>query len=163
MFIPSKKDLPVLIHGREGHGASFFSVKMVAEFVKKGSPLIFWSGYHMAKDEFKKEFGGNIPEHVKIIENENPVEIGATLENISEEQILFVKNFELVPNNLMEKILERKLLIICGDLEKALTKEEVLKFPTRIFFTPYPGIEIPELEKYQGYIFSKNKAGETLK
>jgi len=159
MFIPDKEDLPALIHGKEGHGASFFSIKMVAEFVKKGNPLIFWSRYPMAKQEFRKELNDNVPSDVIIIENENPVELDKTLSEIYTGQTLFVKNFEVVPNETRKKLLERKLLIIAGDLEKALTKEEILKFPTRIFFSPYPGIEIPALEKYQGYIFFKNKSG----
>lgn len=157
MFIPTENDLPILIHGKEGHGASFFSVKLVAEFAKKGNPLVFWSAYHMAKDELKRELNGNVPEYVKIIENENPTELDKVFSKIDSAQILFVKNFELVPKNLIEKILERKLLIICGDLEGILTKDQVLKFSTRIFFTPFLGIEIPKLEKYQGYIFSNNK------
>ena len=43
------------------------------------------------------------------------------------------------------------------------TKEEVLKFPSRIFFSPYPGIEIPPLEKYQAYMFSSDNRREIIK
>lgn len=157
MFIPNKKDLPVLIHGKEGHGASFFSIKLVAGFVKKGNPFIFWSAYPMAKQEFRKELNNNVPSDVIIIENENPAELNKILSQIDTGQTLFVKNFEVIPSETRKALLERKLLIIAGDLEKALTKDEVLKFPTRIFFSPYPEIKIPVLEKYQGYMFSKNK------
>ncbi len=157
MFIPNKKDLPVLIHGKEGHGASLFSVKLVAGFIKKGNPFIFWSAYPMAKQELKKELNNDVPSDTIIIEDENPIELNKVLSEIDAGQTLFVKNFEVIPSETRKKLLERRLLIIAGDLEKTLTKEEVLKFPIRIFFSPYPGIEIPVLEKYQGYMFSKNK------
>jgi len=160
MFVPDKNDLPVLIHGKEGHGASFFSIKLVAEFVKRGNSLIFWSAYPMAKQEFRKEFNDNVPLDVTIIENENPADLSKIFSKIDAGQTLFLKNFEVIPSETRKKLLERKLLIIAGDLEKALTREEILKFPTRIFFTPYPGIEIPALEKYQAYIFSKNQTGK---
>jgi len=162
MFIPNIEDLPVLIHGKEGHGASFFSIKMVAGFVKKGNPLIFWSAYSMAKQEFKKELNNNVPPNVIIVENEDPAELNKIILEIDAGQTLFVKNFEIVPGETRKKLLERKLLIIAGDLKKTLTKDEVLKFPTRVFFTPYLGIEIPSLEKYQGYMFSKNNNGEII-
>jgi len=116
----------------------------------------------MAKQEFKKELGDNMPSSVIIIENENPAELNKILSEIDSGQTLFVKNFEVMPSEIKTELLRRKLLIIAGDLEKTLTKDEVLKFPTRIFFTSYPGIEIPKLEKYQGYIFSKSKAGKVL-
>jgi len=156
MFIPNREDLPILIHGKEGCGASLFSVKLVAEFVKKGNPLIFWSAYPMAKQEFRKEFNNNIEPHAKIIESENPVELGKVLSEIDAGQTLFIKNFEVIPSETREMLLKRKLLIIAGDLEKTLTKDEVLKFPTRIFFSSYPRIKIPALKKYQGYMFSRD-------
>lgn len=159
MFIPNKEDLPVLIHGKEKHGASYFSIKLVAGFVKQGNSLIFWSAYPMAKQEFRKELNNNVPSNIIIIENENPAELNKILSEIDIGQTLFVKNFEIVPSKTREALLERKLLIIAGDLEKTLTKNEVLKFPVRIFFSPYPGIEIPTLEKYQGYMFSKDQGG----
>lgn len=111
----------------------------------------------MAKKEFRKELNNDVPSDVIVIENENPSELNKILSEIDVGQIFFVKNFEVVPSETRKRLLERKMLIIAGDLEKTLTQDEVLKFPTRIFFTPYPGIEIPTLEKYQGYMFSKNK------
>lgn len=163
MFIPTKNDLPILIHGKEGRGASFFSVKMVAEFAKKNA-LIFWSAYPMAKQEFKKELNNNVPKNVIIIENENPAELDKIISEVDTGQTIFVKNFELIPEEISKKLLERELLIIAGDLEKVVVKDEVFKFPTRIFFSNFSGIEIPNLEKYQGYIFSKNNNnGELIK
>jgi hypothetical protein len=159
MFIPDKKDLPILIHGKEGRGASFFSIKLVSGFVKKNNPLIFWSAYPMAKQEFKKELNDNVPPNVIIIENENPAELNKILLEIDVGQTLFVKNFEVIPSEIRKMLLKRKLLVIAGDLEKALTRDEVLKFPIRIFFSPYLGIKIPNLKKYQGYIFSNNENG----
>jgi hypothetical protein len=157
MFIPNKNDLPIVIHGKEGRGASLFSIKLVAEFVKNGKPLTFWSAYPMAKQEFRKELSNHIPPDVIFIESEDPLKLDKILSDIDAGKTLFVKNFEVIPSETKSKILRRNLLIIAGDLEGILTKEEILKFPTRIFFSPFLGIEIPVLEKYQGYMFSENK------
>ena len=103
----------------------------------------------------------------KVIENckRKNIQIIITDKILSEidiGQTLFVKNFEVVPSETREVLLKRKLLIIAGDLEKILTKDEVLKFPTRIFFSPYPGIKIPVLKKYQSYMFLNNKNGKII-
>ena len=114
-------------------------------------------------------YGSNMLPHsflsgacVIIIENENPAELNKILSEIDAGQTLFVKNFEVIPTEIRKKLLERKLLIISGDLENILTKDEVLKFPTRIFFSPFSEIEIPPLEKYQSYMFLKNKNTQVI-
>ena len=111
----------------------------------------------MAAQVFRKELNNNVPSDVIIVENENPAELSTIISQLDAEQTFFIKNFEVIPRETRKLLLEKKLLIIAGDLETILTKGEVLKFPTRIFFSSYPEIKIPALDKYQGYMFSKNK------
>jgi len=156
MITFNKEDLPIVIHGKEGSGASFFSVKFIAELAKAGNAITFWSAYHMAKDEFRKEVGGELNQQITIIENEDPnltTELFKTDPNI----ILFVKNFEVIPEDIRTKLLKVRLLIISGNMENVLTKEQILEFPIKILFSEYPGVDLPSLEKYEGYMFSKNK------
>ncbi len=48
-------DLPMLIHGADGNGASLFSITMAANFFRQGFKILFMSGYHMARDEFREQ------------------------------------------------------------------------------------------------------------
>ncbi len=45
-------DLPMIIHGADGNGASLFSITMAANFFKQGFNILLMSGYQMARDEF---------------------------------------------------------------------------------------------------------------
>jgi len=72
MIAFNKNDLPIVIHGEEGSGASLFFVKLVVTLAKAGNPLTFWSAYPMAKNEFLKELGGDLGQQITIVENEDP-------------------------------------------------------------------------------------------
>ena len=156
MFIPNKKDLPVLIHGKEGSGASLFSIRLIASFAKDGNSVTFWSAYPMAKAEFRKELDERVSPNT-IIESEDPMVLSKILLEVDVEETLFVKNFEVVPREIRERLLERKNLIISGDMENILNEDQILKFPTRIFFSPFYGMDIPPLKKYKGFLVSKDK------
>jgi len=170
LFYPDSDDLPVVVHGREGSGASFFSVMLAVLFCQT-QPLFFWSAYPPAKEEFYKEFTGAIHRiksvdeitgnepQVIVMENGDPRELALALPKIDPSRIVFVKNFETVPKGIASELLESKRVIISGDMENALPKDEVATFPTRIFFSPYTDVDLPTLEKYQGYIFSAKKNG----
>lgn len=47
----------MLIHGKEGLGASLFTITAVADLYSKGKKVLFLNGYHMARDEFKSQVG----------------------------------------------------------------------------------------------------------
>jgi hypothetical protein len=153
MITFNKKDLPIVIHGKKGSGASLFSVRLIAALAKVGNPIIFWSAYPMAKDEFRKELGEDLGQQITVIENEDPSQAAVLLKN-DLDRIVFIKNFELIPENIRTELLKIKLLIISGDMENVLTVDQILKFPTRILFSVYLGINLPPLEKYEGFMFS---------
>jgi hypothetical protein len=162
-------DLPIVIHGRERSGASLYAIIAAASIYRNGDGLFFWSAHHMAKEEFAKEMipGRNIHRidsadeitsrapQVIIMENESPEVLGLSLAKLDPTRVLFVKNFETLPEELRKELLNRKLLMIAGDLEKAMTKEAIFKFETQIFFSPYPGVTLPPLGKYEGFIVGK--------
>ncbi|MFC1751507.1 hypothetical protein ACFL2V_22310, partial [Pseudomonadota bacterium] len=53
----SKSNLPFLIHGQDGKGASLFTVTLVAHLFKQNHKIIFLSGYPMARDELLDQIG----------------------------------------------------------------------------------------------------------
>jgi len=55
------ESLPLAIHGKEGSGASFFSVVMAALICRGGNPFFFWSAYWR-----KKNLGKNLMENQKF-------------------------------------------------------------------------------------------------
>ncbi len=164
-----------MIHGNEKAGASLFSIVAAASICRSGNPLFFWSAYKMAKEEFYKEMEGMSFHRIQsadeitgdepqiiLMESESPEDLVASLSKIDAHRILFVKNFEVLPEALRKELLGRELLIIAGDLEEVLTKNAVQKFKTQIFFSPYPDIEIPPLNKYEGFVVGEGKAGLLL-
>ena len=48
----AKSDLPLLIHGDDGYGASLFSVSIMADLYAQGANIVFLCGYDMARDQF---------------------------------------------------------------------------------------------------------------
>lgn len=164
------EDFPVFVHGKEGNGASLFSVILAASVCRSGFPLLFWSAYPMAKEEFRKEIlDAYFVQHADkiedkeqqtiIIQNDDPNELIKASVKIMPERILFVKNFETVPREIQADLLKRKNLIISGDLEHTPARGALTAFPTRIFFSPFPGIALPELKKYEGFMLAADKSG----
>jgi hypothetical protein len=172
-FVFKEKDLPMVVHGKEGSGASLFSIVIAGLICRSGRSLCFWSAYPMAKEEFRNELNGTPHIHsvksnsditgekpqVIIMENEDPGELVAALRKIDPDRVLFVKNFETLPEVARYSFLKRKAVVISGDLEGVVDTDTILKFPTRIFFSPFSGIDLPALEKYQGFMISPEKDG----
>ena len=96
---------------------------------------------------------------IVIMENGDPEALIAVLPKIDSSRVIFVKNFEILPEKVRNDLLKRKSLVISGDLQGIVTKDDILKFSTRIFFSPFPGVDLPVLEKYQGFMLSFEKKG----
>ena len=175
----SKQDLPLLIHGGEGTGSSLFSVSIMAQLYKQGAKILFISGYHMARDEFKEQVGPELDSI--LIEGEKDIaaakdkrvifvpfeqrklltKLLAELPDIGDRTIFF-KNFDLFDADITEEILENSACIIQGDLTK---DTHVLSYipvhwSTEIYFSQPPeafSSQVPELEKYTGFMVSEQK------
>lgn len=155
-FDPAAAALPIMIHGKEGSGASLFSVVLAAAFARQ-RPLVFWSAYPMAKKEFRDELG-DAARGAAIIEEGDPGLLSEALASAAPDAALFVKNFETLPAALQARLAAHGTLIASGDMEGLAVLPELSRFPTRIHFSPLEGAGVPELRKYEG--FARTPEGE---
>lgn len=177
----SKADLPLLIHGDDGCGASLFSVSVMADLYTQGADIVFLCGYHMARDEFNlqtqsirdstivsKGFSGAgfKDKRVIFIPSEQPELLGQVLEALgdSNERIVFFKNFDLFDESVFLCVQNLVNVVMMGNIDKCSYKTELLdkNWTTQIFFSKAqsaPQLKIPELEKYKAYLKSDDKDG----
>ncbi len=171
----SKTDLPMLIHGADGTGASLFSISAVANLYAQGHKLLFTSGFHMARDEFREQTG--ITDEAILVEEASDIErahtkrivfvpreradlfdkLAATLPDIAE-RIVFLKNFDLFDESHFAAVEKMENLVLAGDLDKCTYKDRVLgkSWQARIYFSPVENDDtpLPELPKYHGWLAS---------
>ena len=174
------KDLPVLIHGKEGSGASFFSITIAAQFHVAEKKLLAYTAYPMAKEEFFEQVG-ELSKNVFYLESIEQlsmasafqtiwVESGnqklllAVLEELSDlsERILFIKNVETVHEYDCVAYALRNPSIISGDVETSEFQEEIThaQYASKILFSPLGNSLLPKLEKYQA--FASGSLGEYI-
>ncbi len=162
----SKTDVPMLIHGVEGSGASLFSMTVAAMLHKQGNKLIIYTAYPMAREEFMSQIidvhgmfylesvkdmvkaltfqtifiqSGNMKLFKKIISKDSIID-----------RIIFVKNIDIIRSSLYKSITPFKF-IIAGDLELARKNQEFKSaiYNTKILFSPLESEPSAVLEKYQ--------------
>jgi len=157
-----EKDLPMLIHGEDHAGASFYTISLIANLFLAGSKILVLCGYPMAEEQFRKQVGDfkgeiNFYTKEKVLGFKNRV---SSIENI-DEYVVLLKNVELFDKEIIDFVLNKKKFIISGDFNKCAFKNSVLEkqFKTKIFFSPISGIEIPMLEKYEGFFISDSLKG----
>jgi len=177
----TKDDLPMYIHGAEGTGASQCSVTVVADMVKQGSKLLFFTAYYMAKDDFLAQVGDinpfivestklpdNLEEHqvvmIKSGEKELFMKTVTTLADLNE-RIIYVKNIDIMGQEVFDLIKDKNLLVVSGDIALCAFKDELLALPfhSRIALSEIedPMLRpMPPLVKYVGYY--KGKSGEGM-
>ncbi|MCA1806803.1 MAG: hypothetical protein LC687_02905 [Actinobacteria bacterium] len=177
----SKSDLPLMIHGDEGCGASLFSISVVADLYDQGSDLIFLCGYPMARDEFEAQtqskddsilvsdnFDVDLikTKRVIFIPSEQPellAEVVASLDD-SDERIIFYKNFDLFDESVFSVLEDLSNIVMMGNIDIPSHKGKLLnkKWASQLYFSvPQTdvSVDIPALEKYKGYLKSENREG----
>ncbi|MCA9332818.1 hypothetical protein KDA00_03010 [Candidatus Saccharibacteria bacterium] len=177
----SQVDLPLLIHGNDGYGASLFSMSVMADLYAQDVNIVFLCGYHMARDEFDLQTQSKqnsvivdnnfnaqaiMGKRVIFIPSEQPELLGQVLEVLSdsEERVVFFKNFDLFDESVFSAVENLSKLVMMGDIDKCTYRNKLLdkNWATQIYFS-MPEIEvqirIPELEKYKGYLKSNDKEG----
>ena len=158
----TENNLPVLIHGEEGSGASFYTIVLIANLFSQGFKILTLCGYHMAEDEFKKQVG-DLGDKAVFYTKEKEFEF--LLSNLEDEdkRIILIKNVELFEDNVISTILKNKNVIISGDLNKCAFKKKILEksFPIKIFFSKLTEIETPITNKYEGFFISDKLQGVT--
>jgi len=177
----ASSDLPLLIHGAEGKGASLFSVSLVADLYMQGASILFLCGYSMARDEFDKQT--NSKDESILVESKDDIgsihrqraiflgkdheelllEILASLPDVPE-QIIFLKNYELFAESTFESIFNHNKLVLAGDLDACYYRTRILEkgWKTSIYFSKPntgTGVVIPDLQKYSGYLVGRDKHG----
>ena len=161
-FIFDSSNLPLLIHGENKAGASLFTVTVAANLFAQGEKIIFLSGYPMAREEFFKQVGVNqqVPFFIKD-------ELSQFIEAIKnspdiKERIIIIKNVELFSEEIFDLVSSFPKIIISGDINQCSFKSEILDmtFNSKVFFSPLENTQLPELEKYQGFLESGSKTGK---
>lgn len=177
----SNTDLPLMIHGDDGYGASLFSVSVIADLYEQGASIVFLCGYHMARDEFDlqtqskkdsiiigEDFSAQEIEGKRVIfiPSEHPKLLGQMLEALSdsEERVVFFKNFDLFDTNIFSAVENVPNLVMMGNIDKCIYKAKLFNkdWATQILFSmPQTEMHIkaPKLEKYKGFIKSDSKEG----
>jgi hypothetical protein len=179
-FKLSGNDLPMLIHGADGNGASLFSVSVVANLYAAGYKLLFTSGYHMARDEFKAQTGvgdeavlvekaSDIEEaHTKsvvFVPRENVelfIQLVASLPDVVK-RVIFLKNFDVFDESHFDAVRKLKNVVLAGDLDNCSYRSRILSetWQTRVYFSKPENsdVELPDLPKYAGYLTSTAHTG----
>ncbi|MFZ2150846.1 MAG: hypothetical protein WAZ12_04015 [Candidatus Absconditicoccaceae bacterium] len=172
--------LPCLVVGAHKSGASYFSVTIVANLINKGSKVIFFTAFPMAKEELLDQIGTdktfditkktdleNIPQDKSIIiESGNKELRGQVIKGVKdlENYIIFVKNIEEYDNSILDIIGINNKIILSGDLDNCSFKNNIAskKWESKIIFTVPEtalNIQVPILEKYESYLINSKIKG----
>lgn len=143
-----ENNLPLLINGKEGSGASFFSILTVCNLLKHDHKVLFFSAFDMAKNETAEQlkadgytgqiFFLNKPDQIKqaldyeliIVDSGNIALFKKIISNLNDtsERIIFIKNIEsLLPDEILPKISKNKKIILSGDIDLSPISTKVLE------------------------------------
>ena len=162
-FKVSEINFPILIHGEDGSGASFFTITLTANLLHSGSKVIFLCGYTMAHEEILRQIP-NITEEDILLYTKDQLdkfdEALSLIENVNE-RVIVVKNIELFTEELFDHVSSYQKIIISGDIDKCSYKEKIMTkyYSEIILFSDLNKIILPTLEKHQGYLKSKSEEG----
>lgn len=156
------ESLPMLIHGKEGSGASLYTICLAVKWFIQGNEVLFLCGYPMAEEEFDREVGRE-HEKAKFYTKENVNKFVEALKSASDNTIIFIKNVELFDDSLFTAIESTNNIVVSGDVEKSTIKNKILakSFITEIYFSPLEGKKPMSTRKYQGYVVSDEYRGIT--
>lgn len=154
--------LPMLIHGKEGSGASLYTIALAAKWFSQGYEILFLCGYPVAQEEFEK-ITGTKSDKAKFFTQDRATEFMSELKSQHDKRIVFIKNMELFDQPVYDAVQAAENLIISGDVSKSSMKEEMLQqeFITRVYFSSLPGAELSGLNKYEGLVTSGDYKGIT--
>lgn len=156
---------PILIHGAEKTGTSFFSICLLANLVRSGMQALIFSAYPAAKEEFRKQIIGYEDNCIIIDSGEEQVFIEA-LKNIRDldDRVVLIKNIDKYTVDLFNAVSNLKLVIFSGDLDNCEFANNLVSknISSKILFSPsekYPQYDLVGLPQYYGKIFSDQYSG----
>ena len=138
-----KDDLPCLITYREKEGGSQLSISLTADLFLRGEKILFITAYPAGKDNFieqakdKKEKISYVTDadgldpkaQAIVLESGNEQLLSDALDRLDDinERIIFIKNIEAFGGEVINRCLEKKNIILSGDIDKCAFKEQVTK------------------------------------
>lgn len=177
---PKEGNLPCLITYAEKSGGSHFSIVLLANLFLSGSKVLLFTAFPMAKDNFIGQIKGG-GQSVSIVTNEDEINSNSqviivesgnqelflkVIESLDDidSRVVLVKNIELFNSYTVEACLKLEKVIISGDIDLCASNKKIMdkQFNTIVIFsnpkTTLP-FDVPELEKYKGYIWSTETKG----
>jgi hypothetical protein len=158
----SKTQLPILIHGNDGLGASLFTMSVLADLYSQESKIVALTGFPMAREEFEKQLGEHNKNKAVFFlkkQTEKFIDFVKTQHDINE-RIILIKNIELHDKEVFDFIKDFEKIIISGDINKCAYKDTVVNkhYVSKIYFSQFD-LSLPPLQKYQGYLVAPNING----
>ena len=141
IFHFSEDNLPCLVHYKEKTGGSHFTISLVVDLFLQGSKILFFSKYHMAKDNFleqtkekeskiffiekKEDLVGAEKHRVIILKSGDEDLYMEALKSLTDlkERVVLVKNFEIFTKNILNSSLLLKKIILSGDIDRCVDKK----------------------------------------
>lgn len=171
------ENLPTLVHGAEGTGASFFSISLAAQLHLNKQKLIMFTAYPMAKEEFFAQIGedktsvfclDSISDIQKaegfqtiIVKSGNEDLLTAFMEEFPSllEYILFIKNVENIKSLDVVEFAVSHPTIVSGDVSKSSFAEVLTngEYKTKVLLSTLGSEDCSGLEKYQAKLITTGK------
>ena len=157
------ESLPMLIHGKEGSGASVYTVSLAAKWFSQGYNVFVLCGYQKAEQEFAQQVGSEYSKAKFYTSDKLDEFIAEVKQGVPKNTIIIIKNIELFDEELFDAVVAFDTVIISGDVDGTSFKSKLLmrKFTTEVYFSPLAEKIIPELEKFHGYVVSGEYKGIT--
>lgn len=159
----SEDSCPILIHGEDHAGSSLFTVSLLADLYQQGSKILFLSGYPMARDEFVKQVGEYQNDNVIFIKGTEHFDFLKSVKELGDidDRVILIKNIDLFTQEIFDSVSSKNKVIISGNIDKVPYKDHILQkvYKTKIFFSPASFEQVPDLQKWDGYLIGQNKKG----
>ena len=173
-------DFPMIIHAREGLGASFFVVNLMAELFRQGWKLLFFTAFHMAKDDLKQLLGTDglartefvtgreavAGRQAVVVSSGEAADLAAVRRRLPDldERIVLIKNIERYGREVLDGLADQRRLILAGDIDLSPFAPEIWArgAATRLYFSRPATFEVgdlPELPKFQGFAAGRRLGG----
>ncbi len=186
VYMPGEQDLPCLVDYGEGSGGSQFSITLAVNMFNSGSRILFFTAYKMAKENFYSIVGQDNP-NVAFVTDTSELDDSVDkqciiLESGNEQlfiecvakhpellnRVILIKNIESFSQQIFDMTINSPRVIFSGDLSACVAKEvlRVKDYESIIVFPNHKtqfNFEIPELEKYVGFLHHKNGRQGLLK
>ncbi|MEK7202185.1 MAG: hypothetical protein AAB669_01490 [Patescibacteria group bacterium] len=153
---------PCLIHGKQGSGASQFTIFLASDLLRLGREVIFFSAFPAGKANLLDQLG-DASTKVMLPESGNEEAFIEALNKASGDSLAVVKNIEEYSRQLMQKVVGYENIVLSGDFDLFKHTDILPEAQIRIMFSAVnlPGFprQLPALDKYEGFLASNASSG----